>query len=151
MCVYCDTLLTTKPSPSATGINAVVTAITNRNTRFKLNVQKNTNPNYVSDAFTNGLENSSMAESYYDVGRFLDQPRHLVVLSVTVDQLSFLEQLGNEFFSGSVGHAAGWILAKGLGTTDAIEDAASERQSLQEERLESGTSRWSRDINWSKW
>ena len=151
MCVYCDTLLTTKPSPSATGINTVVTAITNRNTRFKLNVQKNTNPNYVSDAFANGLENSSMAESYYDVGRFLDQPRHLVTFCVTSDQLSFLEQLGNEFFSGSVGHAAGWILAKGLSTTDPLEDGSPETSSNATELADGVTNRWSRDINWSKW
>ena len=151
MCVYCDTLLTTKPTPSAMGLSTVVTAITNRNTRFKLNVQKTTNYNYISDAFSNGMQNSDIRENYYDAGRFLDQPRHLVVLSVTFDELSFLEQLGNEFFSGSVGHAAGWILAKGLGTTDDMEDPVLRQQSSQEESSEIGNSRWARDINWSKW
>ncbi len=151
MCVYCDTLLTAKPTRSPIGLDVVVTAIMNRNTRFALNSQKERNPNYIHDAFANGLENSSMAENHYDAGRFLDQPRHLAVFSVTFDQLSFLEQLGNEFFSGSVGHAAGWILAKGLETTDALADSKLDRQMLQEDHSESGTNRWARDINWSKW
>jgi hypothetical protein len=151
MCVYCDTLLTAKPTRSLSGLDVVVTAITNRNTRFALNSQKERNANYIHDAFANGLENSSMAESYYDVGRFLDQPRHLVTFCVTSDQLSFLEQLGNEFFSGSVGHAAGWILAKGLSTTNPLEDGSPETSSNATELADGVTNRWSRDINWSKW
>ena len=151
MCVYCDTLLTAKPTRSPIGLDVVVTAITNRATRFALNSQKERNPNYIHDAFANGLENSSMAESYYDAGRFLDQPRHLVALCVTNDQLSFLEQLGNEFFSGSVGHAAGWILAKGLSSTDPLDDGTSETSQITPDLVDGVTNRWSRDINWSKW
>jgi hypothetical protein len=151
MCVYCDTLLTAKPTRSPIGLDVVITAITNRNTRFALNSQKERNPDYIHDAFANGLENSSMAESYYDVGQFLDQPRHLATFCVTNDQLSFLEQLGNEFFSGSVGHAAGWILAKGLSTTQPLDDVAPESSQITADPVDGATNRWSRDINWSKW
>ena len=125
MCVYCENIPSTSPASNSLGLNVIVTAITNRNTRFTLNANKNekSDGNHVREAFEKGMKNFGKEVFGVSQGEFLSQPRHLAVVCITNDELSFLERITDELFLDSVGHAAGWVIAKGLKTTEPLQES----------------------------
>lgn len=110
-----------KPQPSAVGLNTVVMALTNvstRNALVALEPRISHRQPIMQDAFHNGIENFSFSELESTVSVFTSQPAHIVAVCVDPQQFSILEFIANQFFSGYVVHAAGWILAQSLGTID---------------------------------
>ena len=119
MCTLCEVLM--KPQPSAVGLNTVVMALTNvstRNALVALEPRISHRQPITQDAFHNGIENFSLSELESTVSVFASQPAHIVAICVDPQKFSILESIANQFFSGYVVHAAGWILAQSLGTID---------------------------------
>lgn len=124
MCVYCN-IIGRPHKPDIEGINTIVVAFVNPPTiktltKFEF-IKK---PQVLVRAFELGLTRDNYPESISQASSFSSQPVSLVAITSSLEQLSFLESLADECFAGSLGHAVGWVVAKGLGTTESGDAAA---------------------------
>lgn len=118
MCVYCN-IIGRPHKPDIEGINTIVVAFVNPPTIKTLTKFEFTKkPQVLVRAFELGLTRDNYPESISQASSFSGQPVSLVAVTSSLEQLSFLESLADECFAGSLGHAAGWVVAKGLGTTE---------------------------------